>query len=81
MLSSCLLIVATEKTKEDREGLQPRNCTKKRYKAHRVLSWLTNNQQDLESPVGFPEEVSKLSEVKRHILSMGGILPWAGVLD
>lgn len=32
--------------------------------------------QDLELPLGLPEEMSKLTEVQRLVLNMGGIIAW-----
>lgn len=57
MLRSCLLIVATEKTKEDHKGIQASSCTKIDTKLAGYCR--VDSQRDLESPLGFPEEMSK----------------------
>lgn len=41
-----------------------------------VMVDLRSPWQDLELPLGLPEEMSKLTEVQRLVLNMGGIIAW-----
>lgn len=72
MLRGFLLIAVTAALR-----IQPWVCTKLvQVKRLIVMVDLRSPWQDLELPLGLPEEMSKLTEVQRLVLNMGGIIAW-----